>query len=650
MTIRRILLLLCLLAMPTLTLCAQESRMRDSMITSLETLPHDIRRLQTLQSIVENFQNDIQQTTHYNDLLLEEAELQGNDSYKCEAYLTRIIVAYNQYDSKSVDQAMKLLEPLARKEKRYDLYFKGRRAQLDCMILSQDFEHVERQAREMLTEAQGLNNTYGILEANQCLANIYRMTYRSRQALELLEESLPMALDTNITNSVINISQTTLFLHQELSETPEEFEKWKKTLKEFETYLLSNNSITRQDPIFLILYSSYLNYCTQQNDWAQAEAICQKAEPFYSQTNSPLFRIVYDRNRTLYYNASEQYGKALESLRAATDEMQKISTGTDYHEMLYQEGIILYRLGRYDEALSNFKHTQAFNDSLRIVTIKKQYEQIRKDFYADQLELGQARSKHTFQIYLLILLGTGLLIVAYLMIYLLRSNRFLRKAESEMRGMSMRMEQANQVKDRFLSNISTTIRTPLNTVVTGSLRLSAQEVTDPQARAELSTTIRTMSSGLLKIINDILDLSRLEAGMMRLDITQIDLSLLILDAVGAADHVKNKIEVGAECLDQTHFIANVDGSRMMQILTSLLDTTAPGCDSINVTILTNSSNLDIEVAGTALAESEPEQQVVIRNEINRMLISRFGGRYELRSEQSPPTVVISLPLTRINRS
>ena len=78
-----------------------------------------------------------------------------------------------------------------------------------------------------------------------------------------------------------------------------------------------------------------------------------------------------------------------------------------------------------------------------------------------------------------------------------------------------RAEAANRTKSQFLANMSHEIRTPLNGVL-GMAELLEDELSDPQARA-MARTIRDSGATLLSILNDVLDMSKIEAGKMQIE-------------------------------------------------------------------------------------------------------------------------------------
>jgi len=111
----------------------------------------------------------------------------------------------------------------------------------------------------------------------------------------------------------------------------------------------------------------------------------------------------------------------------------------------------------------------------------------------------------------------------------------------------MRAEQANEAKSAFLSNISHDIRTPLNGVI-GFTRLAIEE-TDTEKRLDYLNKIKTSGELLLSLVNDTLDISRIESG-------KIELKLEETDSQEIGSHVINALMPSAE-MKNVKLIANI---------------------------------------------------------------------------------------------
>lgn len=634
----RCLILTCLILCSSGTLRAEENYMRDSLLLRLTHAPHDETRLKLLADLVTATQENLTEAQKYNQQLLDEATSQHNDYYRCDAYFSEIIFAYNNYDQEKLQELTDLMIPIARKGKHYDLMFRAWRCKIDFMILTQDFERNEQAIGKMLAEAKELNNETGILEAYQCYANIYRITHRTQEAIQILEQADSLATKINNINDLTNVWQHLLSLYIATDNRP----KWIDLLDRADRYLskLPPGERQLQELIMLVIDSSYTEYYTRVNNLERAQYYMLRCQKYRSADSSPLYMIVADRACALYYFAAEQYALSLEYVDAGLKNLKSISSSDDYNSLLGLKAQLLLRLGHPDEAIQLTKEVISFKDSVHILTLNKQYEQLKRDYQADQLFVEEAEVHHRLQIGLLLLLVVGFVAFVAFICYLLRTQRTLRNAEQQMRVMNQQMNLVNEAKNRFLSNISSTIREPLNTVVDGSLRLAEHQIANVEEEQQLSSSIRKMSAKLLKMINDILDLSRLEAGMMKFDTTDVEATTLFVDAVHAQENGHDKIEVVTEYPQNTLYMVQLDGARLLQIFGTLL---VPAEERLTVQLCELASGaLQIKVIGSELLCENPGQEIIIRNEINRMLIARFGGTYTITDRE----IVITLPVIK----
>jgi len=135
-----------------------------------------------------------------------------------------------------------------------------------------------------------------------------------------------------------------------------------------------------------------------------------------------------------------------------------------------------------------------------------------------------------------------------------------------------KLAELNRMKDVFLSTASHELKTPLSSVIAYAELLDDQEgkLTPEQAR-EFVGRLRGEAQRLLGIVDDILDLSRLESGAMALKLGQVSLNAIVSAAIETTKPLARKygVEVGAE-LDETLPDLGVDEVRVRQAVTSLL--------------------------------------------------------------------------------
>ena len=149
-----------------------------------------------------------------------------------------------------------------------------------------------------------------------------------------------------------------------------------------------------------------------------------------------------------------------------------------------------------------------------------------------------------------------------------------------------RAETANMAKSAFLANMSHEIRTPMNGIVGISNILRREGVTPKQAQR--LDTIDTSAQHLLAVINDILDLSKIEAGKFILDEAPVDIVKLlanIVDILTERAHIKG-IELRIETANQQHLLLG-DPIRLQQGLLNFATNALKFTDQGSVTLRTN---------------------------------------------------------------
>ncbi|MGH2840270.1 MAG: PAS domain-containing hybrid sensor histidine kinase/response regulator [Solirubrobacteraceae bacterium] len=144
------------------------------------------------------------------------------------------------------------------------------------------------------------------------------------------------------------------------------------------------------------------------------------------------------------------------------------------------------------------------------------------------------------------------------------------QAEAVAAAAKAEAERANHSKSEFLSRMSHELRTPLNSIL-GFGQLLQMEELDTRQRESVDQILRA-GRHLLELINDVLDISRIEAGTLNISLEPVDVVSVLRDVLGlvgplAADH---KIELIADLEDAGHPYALADRHRLRQVLLNLL--------------------------------------------------------------------------------
>ncbi|WP_375634187.1 MULTISPECIES: ATP-binding protein [unclassified Bartonella] len=239
------------------------------------------------------------------------------------------------------------------------------------------------------------------------------------------------------------------------------------------------------------------------------------------------------------------------------------------------------------------------------------------------------------------------------------------KAEKE------RAESANKAKSEFLANMSHELRTPLNAIL-GFSDIMLQSTFGPlgsQRYKEYMHDIYNSGTHLLTLINDILDMSKIEAGRFTLDCKNTDLEPIISEAVRTLtpQAQEKNIVVTTNITPELH--AEVDGRAMKQIFLNLISNAVkftPSGGNIDVCAFKKKNNLIFKITdtGVGIPQSaikklgQPFEQVEnqltkshtgsgLGLAISRSLLELHKGKLEITSkEMKGTTVTIIMPITQ----
>ena len=140
----------------------------------------------------------------------------------------------------------------------------------------------------------------------------------------------------------------------------------------------------------------------------------------------------------------------------------------------------------------------------------------------------------------------------------------------ELENALSKAEVANKAKSTFLANMTHEIRTPMNSIL-GFTQILKEKSHDPEIQKYLET-INTSGQSLLRIINDVLDLSRVESGKFTLDYSRFNILRLIEETMNmyAEDVLSKNITMKFDHIDECPEFIYLDKDRLRQVLINII--------------------------------------------------------------------------------
>jgi signal transduction histidine kinase/DNA-binding response OmpR family regulator len=174
------------------------------------------------------------------------------------------------------------------------------------------------------------------------------------------------------------------------------------------------------------------------------------------------------------------------------------------------------------------------------------------------------------------------------------------------------LKRAEEMEKRFLANMSHELRTPLNAILGFAELLIDNRESDiaPDRRRKFLETIHRSGKHLLALINDILDLAKVDAGQMTIEVESIPAGLAVLEALGVVEPLaQDRGIVLASDIDEAVSIA-ADPGRFKQILLNLLSNAIKFTDQgghVSVTASQEGQSVRFEVTDTGIGITQEDQ-------------------------------------------
>jgi Na+/proline symporter/nitrogen-specific signal transduction histidine kinase len=253
-----------------------------------------------------------------------------------------------------------------------------------------------------------------------------------------------------------------------------------------------------------------------------------------------------------------------------------------------------------------------------------------------------------------------------------QKSKELERATEELRTANERLQELDRLKDDFVSTVSHELRTPLTSIRTFSQILRDNPGLDPAERARQLGIVIKESERLTRLINQILDVSKLESGNVEWHPGPVDMKEIVEDTVAAMSELfkERSIELRTRVPDRVPAVT-ADLDRIVQVMLNLLSNAVKFCDAghgrVEIALSQGEGFVRVDVSDNGPGIAAAEQQAIFDKfrqagdplmgkpqgfglglHICKRIVERLGGRIWVVSGRSEGTrFSFTLPIEQI---
>ena len=476
--------------------------------------------------------------------------------------LKRLIDSNIAYDSLApMDSVIvwgQQISPILEKDNKMELSFSIRQLVVYLYSLSGDIGNAIDEAREMYEKAETIKYDFGMALSSAAIGDAYFCSNMPEEAIASYKEAIrhPAASPENNyykEMTILKLIQTLI-----LKERTQEAEKYRKMLSE-------SKSIHSNQTLQFLTLATDVSYYIQKNELPNAHNCLLQAEQIYLSDKQPYYSTTYNYMQGRYNAAIGKHTLALQYYdNILTDIRQKMQS-IIYLQIAYIKANLLIEMDHKKEAARLYEEISMITDSVIAPSYAHRINNLRASYEENRMKV---ENKAEFNRIFLggIVIGIIVLgVMIYLVIHIVKQNKKIAESKIRMEQSRLNAENAMQSKSLFLSNMSHEIRTPLS-ALSGFSSLLTEQALDEETRRQCGDIIQQNSDLLLKLINDVIDLSNLEIGNMKFNFNYCDAIAICNNVIDTVNKVK---QTQAELRFNTSLPSlklYTDDSRLQQLL------------------------------------------------------------------------------------
>lgn len=565
----------------------------------------------------------------YASILLGKSKLNLKEYYIAEKHLRHAVICYSNL-SKEDFKAMAL----------YNLAL----AEYNLSYFEESVEHFEMAAEYYKTNRQekDLANTL------QNLGLVHQSGGKLLNSENCFHQALDIYLRTDDYENAAATYQYLGMLNYKMGNNLTALENYSKSIEFFkEVHDLKNIGIT---------YSNIGLYYLKENNPKKAYRNFEKSFTYFTKANFLIGQMWAKNNMGAskamngeYTEAENLFGQSL-LLAENINHAEGLITNYDDLAKIYEQR------GHYKKALELNKLYWNIRDSLYLANSQRKTERLEDLYRSESKErettlLKALNNKNRFQIWTI---AGFLSLTIFATLIILSAYYQKRKAEKNLAehkksleslidtrtkelqfqiGVRKIAEESDKLKSAFLANMSHELRTPMNAIIAFSNFLREPELNE-EKRNEYLDHITSAGDSLLRLIDDIIDIAKIESKQLKLFIQPTNLNRLTFEIFKVFDELRSKekkehIRFSHRYDNEFNYIINTDSQRLKQVLTNLVENAFKYTDKggIEIGFRTNNQSVTFFVTDTGVGIPRDKLDVIFNRfyQLNHLKDRRAGG-------------------------
>lgn len=657
-------------------------QIEDSLLDVLDAMPRDTNYLKKITSLEQLF-IDSPKMLYYAELKEREAKKQNRIDYVCSSFSDRALYYANKGKTDSFYYWKNRMDTLALQIKNYNYYFFIGRKEVTLFLYDGKIEMGLRAARKMYDFAKKLDSVDGLIASNMSIGEAMFVAKKYDQALSSYETALSLIPSNERVRRkawVMNIYTNLTAICKILGcneKGLEYIDQQEKLINDIQQIEIGSNI---KEPYLInewsLLQLKKVEYYIDLNQLENAQLMLDKVKPYYSKIRKSNQRFFHLKTVDLY-EAFKQWDKALSEFDIVYPFYAEDTTNIDF-SLLEQRARLLGYTGGKDEALRLYQDIIIKKDSVNDKWFDSQLNELRIIYDMDHLKLKnnelELKSKRSQLQIVLISFALTILALLFISVLYIRLSRMKKKLEhsekllieekeqlvksqyelklakdkaEETRDMALKVER----KESFFANISHEIRTPLNAIVGFSNLLASDDDLSKEEQNLFLCVINQNCDQLLKLVNDVLDLSRMESGKLSFSIDLYNLTDIINEVYMTHQMMIPKGVDFLITVPELPVVMYTDKMRLKQVITNFISNaqkfTVTGHIRIGYEFDASSNTITLFVEDTGKGIPEEYQKKIFERfckqddfdkgtglglSISTVIAEKLGGHLTLTSE------------------